>query len=135
VPSLHLTPRLILWDWIGVEGSVGLNLGAKWQALSHGTARWNAWKAGAYGRIRLGRGGYSVTADIGGRAASETRLDGVWGEDGFEFVREVYAARMGPSIRLGWKGWSFGVDYLTDGTNWAPTLTLGTILAPQWVIF
>jgi hypothetical protein len=129
VPSLHLTPRLILWDWIGVEGSVGWNLGGKWQALSYGTARWNAWKAGAYGRLRFGRGGYSLSADVGGRAVSETRLDGIWGEDGFEFVREVYAAR------LGRKGWSFGVDYLTDGSNWAPTLTLGTVLAPQWVIF
>lgn len=135
VPSLHLVPRLVLWDWIGLEASVGLDLGGKWQALSQGMARWTSWKTGAYLRMRVGRGGYSLTADVGGRAVGETQLESFWSDDGFEFANERVSSRVGPAIRLGWKGWTFGVEYLTNGTDWTPSLTLGKVLAPQWVLF
>jgi len=135
VSSFHLTPRLLLWDWIGLEGSAGWELGANWQAVRVETVRWNSWKLGAFFRVRVGQGPNSFVADIGGQAVGEMVLTGSWEEERLQMVREQGAVRMGPNLRFGWKGWTFATGLFGTQGDWTPTVSVGTVVAPQMAVF
>jgi hypothetical protein len=136
VPSLHLTPRLVLWDWVGFEASAGWEMGANWKALQTGEAHWEAWKIGTFLRFRMGQGPESLVLDLGGAQVGTMVLTGIWQEEqGFRFVRTQGAARLGPSLRLGWKGWALGVRLLKDQDHWATSISVGWVVAPQLAIF
>ena len=135
VPSFHLTPQLTIWDWIGMEGSLGWEMGANWAALTRGEAKWTAWRGGTFLRLRGGVGASSVVLDLGGRVAGGMRLEGSVQDEQAQFLRQAGPVAFGPSARLSWRGWSLGGQLLQEEGSWVPALSLGVLLSPKFILF
>jgi hypothetical protein len=135
VPSLHLSPQLLLWDWIGLEGSLGWELGGNWAALSQSSAHWTAWRGAAFLRFRAGSGSQSAVVEIGGRVSGTMELSAHWKEEGFQFKRQEGPLGMGPAIRLNWRAWSLGGELLKRDDQWVPAMALGFVLNPRLLLF
>ena len=119
IPSVHLTPQLVLWDWLVAEVSVGVGLGQTREALNRGSVRWRSGRVGFLGRMRGGVGPQSVSLDLGPAWMVSRHLDAGGAEDPGLLVSKQGDPEWGAVAQVGWQGWTRGVSWLGEEAGWS----------------
>jgi len=104
--AVAVRPQLELWDRVGLEATVLLPIGSRWQAIDYGEASWYAARAGIFGRYRIGAGGGSVALDIGAHGAQKRILEAAANPDQIAFTVKVEPLIVGGFVRVVKDGWA-----------------------------
>ena len=103
--SYQLNAQAIIRDRLVIGGGVGLPLEARSRALEEGSARYTAGEISAAARVRIGRGLWSTSLDVGGGAYALGRMQRYERDDGETTVlSDPGALTPGVSARLGLSG-------------------------------
>ena len=114
VSSLAVGARVSVRDRLVATAVLGFPLGARWQALSRGTARWMAWESTACWRVRVGRGRWSSTAEAGGvLLGSQARMATV-DADGIHEFWDLPMIHAGATAGISVGGSTISVRYLPE---------------------
>ena len=135
LPSVHLSPQLVLWDWLVLEAAAGVGLGVTRSLVEREGAQWRSSRLGVLSRFRIGRGAHSVALDIGGHLTIDKQI--VQGEVGG--VRRFEEATADPHWGLlfqgSWKGWTFGGAWSGSEAQPSGSVHLGRTLANNLILF
>jgi len=95
-PSLGVGAHVAVRDTLVITGHAAYALGANWMAAEQGSARWTGVELLAAGRLRLARGRFSTSLDVGGGLALDFGRSGAV-VDG-QLVTRTEAITLSPEI-------------------------------------
>jgi hypothetical protein len=117
-PSVGVVAQLGLRDTLLLRGGLYLPVGQRWAALSLGSSTWTAAELASSLRLRLGRGRFSTTVDLGGVCLVQEALQSEVADDAVHLWAVPGGLAPGGVVSIGMGGSSLRGLWVRDSEGW-----------------